>query len=487
MSTSSSESARSRWRVRGSVVLSASTFIALSLAPLSLVFFNLRDHDGQRIVQLALLAVAAGAVAVHALSRREPDFAPNRTAAGAVAALGVLGAMSIASAAVLRAALLEAGIALALATLAIGIGLVARRFGVQRLLVIPVAASLLFAFAVAVRYGAAISAETAVLREHLLPAYSNYRFFNHVQTVTIPLLAAATLAGPARLRAWAAAALVAEFALLYFTGGRATMLALAAAAIAIAALFRRRAAPWLARLGAAALAGAVLYVVLFDWVPQWRGLGRDFFSGDTIARSEAGVGGPREYLWGLAWQYIRESPLVGIGPMHYAHRVNVEAAHPHNVYLQLAAEWGVPFALVAVGLAVAGWMRLLRVAQTSADEAGRAIGIGLVAVGVAVAADGMFSGNFVMPMSQLWIAFAIGLAIAYVRTAGAPATTSPPAPASPHLRWAVVALIVFGQIAIWQGVWPEILDVNAHVDRVRAQIVHNVVDNPRIWSHGWVR
>jgi len=487
MTTVSFDNAVALKRAHGCVVLAASTFIALALAPLSLVLFDLRDHDGQRIVQLALLAVAAGAVAVHALSRREPDFASNRTAAGAVAALGVLGAMSIASAAVLRAALLEAGIALALATLAIGIGRAALRLTIRRLLVVAVAASLLFAFAVAVRYGAAISADTAVLREHLLPAYSNYRFFNHVQTVTIPLLAAATLAGPARLRAWAAAALVAEFALLYFTGGRATMLALAAAAIAIAALFRRRAAPWLARLGAAALAGAVLYVVLFDWVPQWRGLGRDFFSGDMIARSEVGVGGPRRYLWALAWQYIRESPLVGIGPMHYAHRVNVEAAHPHNVYLQLAAEWGVPFALVAVGLAVAGWVRLLRVAQTSADDAGRAIGIGLVAVGVTVAVDGMFSGNFVMPMSQLWIAFAIGLAIAYVRTAGAPATTSLPAPASPHLRWAVVAMIVFGQIAIWQGVWPEILDVNAHVDRVRAQIVHNVVDNPRIWSHGWVR
>jgi O-antigen ligase len=487
MTTVSFENAGPLKQAQGCLMLAASTFIALALAPLGLVFFDLRDHDGQRIVQLALLAIAAGAVAVRAVSRREADFGLNRTAVGAVAVLGVLGAISIASAAVPRAAVLEAGLALALATFAIGIACGALRFGVRRLLVVPVAASLLFAFTVAVRYGAAIAAETAVLREHLLPAYSNYRFFNHVQTVMIPLLAAATLAGPARLRGWAAAALVAEFTLLYFTGGRATMLALAVAAMAIAALFRRRAAPWLVRLGAAALAGAVLYVVLFDWVPQWRGLGRDFFAGDAIARSEAGVGGPREYLWGLAWQYIRESPLVGIGPMHYAHRVNVEAAHPHNVYLQLAAEWGVPFALVAVGLAVAGWLRLLRAARAAADEAGRAIGIGLVAVGVAVAVDGMFSGNFVMPMSQLWIAFAIGLAIAYVRAAGAPATPAHPVPASPQVRWAVVALCVVGQSAIWQGAWPEILDVNAHVDRVRAQIVHNVVDNPRIWSHGWVR
>ncbi|MFN3566316.1 MAG: hypothetical protein ACK4V1_10090, partial [Burkholderiaceae bacterium] len=87
---------------------------------------------------------------------------------------------------------------------------------------------------------------------------------------------------------------------------------------------------------------------------------------------------------------------------------------------------------------------------------------------------------------QLWIAFAIGLAIAYERSA-APAMPAAGAVAAPLARWAVPALCASSQIAIWQGVWPEILDVNAHVDRVRAEIVHNVVDNPRIWSHGWVR
>lgn len=27
--------------------------------------------------------------------------------------------------------------------------------------------------------------------------------------------------------------------------------------------------------------------------------------------------------------------------------------------------------------------------------------------------------------------------------------------------------------------------LNAHIDQMRAEIVHNVVDKPRIWSHGW--
>jgi O-antigen ligase len=404
-------------------------------------------------------------------------------------ALGALGALSVLDAEVARAAVLEAGVALSLGMFAIGVGLAAQRLGVQRLLVIPVAASLVFAFAVAVRYGAALSANASLLREHLLPAYSNYRFFNHVQTVTIPLLLAAAIVGSRHygLRRWASAALVLEFCLLFFTGDRATMLALGVAAAVVAAAFRRTASQWLLLLGAAAVAGAGLYLLLFNAVPLLLGLPRDFFATDVIARSEVGVGGPREYLWGLAWGYIRESPLLGIGPMHYAHRINAEAAHPHNVYLQLAAEWGVPFAVLVVAIAAMGWFQLLRAAIARTDGNERALGISLAAAGVAIAVDGMFSGNFVMPMSQLWIAFAIGLALAYAHPVNASSQPIPAVAASPTARWTILALSAAGQIALWQGVWPEILDVNAHVDRVRAEIVRNVVDNPRIWSHGWVR
>jgi len=480
------ESAFLPTQVRHALVLAASTFLALALAPLGLVLFDLRDHDGQRIVELVLLAVTAIIVAAQAILQRDSAAHPTRRAIGITSAIAVLGMLSVLHAPVMRAAALEAGLLLALALFAVGIGLAAAHLGIERMLAIPVAASLLFVFAVAVRYAAALSAQTPLLREHLLPAYSNYRFFNHVQAVTIPLILAAATVGTIRmgLRRWAMFALVLEFCLLHFTGGRATMAALGIAAIAVAAVFRREALRWVVRLGLAAALGAALYLLLFNAIPLLLGLPRDFFATDVVERSGTGVGSQREYLWSLAWQYIRESPLLGIGPMHYAHRVNAEAAHPHNVYLQLAAEWGVPFAVLVIALAAVGWMRLLRAASASVGAGDRAIGVSLVAAGVAIAVDGMFSGNFVMPMSQLWIAFAIGLSIAYVRSA-APALPAAGALAQPAARWGPVALCALSQIAIWQGVWPEILDVNAHVDRVRAEIVHNVVDNPRIWSHGW--
>lgn len=477
-------------RAHHASVIAVSTFIALALAPLGLVLFSLRDHDGQRIVELVLLTVTAIIIAARAIPRWDGAIHPNgRRAIGIMSAIAALGVLSTLQAPVTRAAMLEAGLLLALALFAIGIGLAAARLGIERMLAIPVAASLLFVFAVAVRYAAALSAQTPLLREHLLPAYSNYRFFNHVQTVTIPLILAAATVGTIRVgvRRWAMFALVLEFCLLFFTGGRATMAALGLAAILVAAIFRREAFRWVVRLGFAAMLGAVLYLLLFNAIPLLLGLPRDFFAADVIERSGAGVGSQREYLWSLAWQYIRESPLLGIGPMHYAHRINEEAAHPHNVYLQLAAEWGVPFAVLVIGLAAFGWVRLLRAARSCADPYRCALGISLVAAGVAIAVDGTFSGNCVMPMSQLWIAFLVGLSIAYLHSATRPSLAATGTVAFPAARWTVPALCVASVFAIWHGVWPEIMDVNAHVDRVRAEIVHNQRDNPRIWSHGWFR
>lgn len=473
----------------GFVVL---TFVVLAIAPLGIVLIDVRGHDAQRMLQIVLTTLTA-CLALVAASRRHGESPPVHGISAAAAAvfvpLALLAGLSIAQAPVARGALLEAGLLLALAVVAAHTAAAAMRVGLGRTLALPVAASLFFGFAVGVRYVGALASDGGLLREHLLPAYSNYRFFNHVQTVTIPLILAAAMAGPQShgLRRWAIVALTVEFCLLFFTGGRATMLALGVAAAVVFATFRRAAAPWLLRFVGAAWAGAALYLLLFNAIPLLLGLPRDFFATDVIERSGAGVGSPREYLWSLAWQYIRESPLLGIGPMHYAHRINEEAAHPHNVYLQLAAEWGVPFAVLVIGLAAFGWVRLLRAARSCPDADSRALGIGLVAAGVAIAVDGMFSGNFVMPMSQLWIAYFVGLAIAYVRSQAVPSMPAGGALAWPFARQAVPALCIAGQIAIWPGVWPEILDVNAHVDRVRAEIVHNHVDNPRIWSHGWFR
>jgi hypothetical protein len=128
---------------RGSSLLGAATFVAVAVAPLFLVFFDLRGHDAQRIVQLALLAIAAVVVAVGCGVRQGGVGLHRRRSLAIVAALGTLAALSIANAALPRAALLEAALAVALAIFAVGIARTASDFGTARMLATPVAASLL--------------------------------------------------------------------------------------------------------------------------------------------------------------------------------------------------------------------------------------------------------------------------------------------------------------------------------------------------------
>lgn len=77
---------------------------------------------------------------------------------------------------------------------------------------------------------------------------------------------------------------------------------------------------------------------------------------------EGGYDISRKMIWESSLQMIKERPLVGFGPMTFAevypaHKIVppgqehlFENLHdPHNVFLRLAVEWGVPFAIFFLG------------------------------------------------------------------------------------------------------------------------------------------
>ena len=454
---------------------------------------SIQSHDLARLIQIGLLVACAVFVFGHAIRQRQPIKAFDRMTLLICGVLAALLLAAIANAQVQHAALLELAL---LALLILFSALLARVFvdlDIARsagwLLIVCGA---LLSFAIGTRYLAGVLSEGTLLREQLMPGYSNYRFQNHVQCVTIPLLAV-FIARPGVSRAQYVlgfTVLALEFCWLAFTGGRATMLALAAGVGVVTVLYRFQSSRWLRAFGSCAFVGAVLYWVLFAAVPSLFGIAGDYTALDTVERSATDTGQTRKLLWDLALRYIAESPWLGIGPMHFAHRLNPEAAHPHNVYLQIAAEWGLPMLAMVLVLAGLGMRRLIRATRQSDNPEDADLGVGLTAVCVAIAVDGVFSGNFVMPNSQLWIAFALGLAAAYVirvEARNAPANSQTPVGGTVDARWPIAVAILLAQVALWQGVWPQILDVSAHVDRVRAEIVANERDNPRFWSHGWFK
>jgi O-antigen ligase len=321
--------------------------------------------------------------------------------------------------------------------------------------------------------------------------YNNVRFLNHVQTVALPLIAAGavTMAQTVRSRFVVNAALVTGFVLLFFTGGRATAVALTIACL-LAAPFPppsplppppppRAGLALIQHLALTALMGALLYFILLRWMPATLGLS-GYQEGLMDRAGDLGSAERRLYLWRLALDALAASPWVGIGPMHYAHQPNGEAAHPHNIYLQVMVEWGV-ITSTAVFLAVlfSLWAFVRRIRNRERRNDARE-GVGWLVCLIAILVDGGASGNFVMPVSQVWIAVCVGWALQWWQCSAFSAR------ALPHSLWVGRGMTVGAALlVIWLAAdtalqAPRLGGIN---EASRAMSPGRL--NPRYWSSGW--
>jgi O-antigen ligase len=321
----------------------------------------------------------------------------------------------------------------------------------------------------------------------LAVGYDNYRFFNHVQTVALPLLAIAALQ-PAtdRVSRWMRASawfsMSAYWAFVFCSGARGTALGITVAVLLALPLVGWRATVPVARaLIVSAIAGLAVYAVIFLLLPAVGMLP----AGGSAERSLPSLASDssRLFLWRISWNEIAASPWLGVGPMHYAHFPNPKAAHPHNIYLQVAAEWGVPMLLLLLALTGRGLWRLARTIRGVPDGLVRAEGVALLVACLAILADGLVSGNFVMPVAQMWIVLCCAWAMAWMRL-HRPATTEA-APASAAWSRVVVVGLLASQIWLVMDVWPEATHLQAHLTHVRRDIAPGARASPRFWSDGW--
>lgn len=107
-------------------------------------------------------------------------------------------------------------------------------------------------------------------------------------------------------------------------------------------------------------------------------------------------------LWKDSLGYIKEHPLLGIGPMNFACTgPEYRAGHPHNFALQFAAEWGLLAALglmlIVIYLARATWHSLKKHLDNYETRLGSLLATGVFAAGV----YSFLSGVLVMPASQV--------------------------------------------------------------------------------------
>jgi len=236
--------------------------------------------------------------------------------------------------------------------------------------------------------------------------FSNERFFNHIQTWTLPLLVLGTLYYKRRLIVgirYVMYAIIAGWWMLVFASdARGTFIASFASLFFIIFLYRQKVKEIAKIYIFTALAGLVAYFLLF-WLPR---LG----NGETLIRySHAG----RLRTWKYTLHQIAAHPYFGVGPMNFSYiKFNPPSSTPHDIILQSAVEWGIPAVVILAGLVI--WAFIAFIHQKNPRPKRKTlIKIMLVASLSAGLIHSMVSGIFNTPFSQLLFCLILGWAVGY--------------------------------------------------------------------------
>jgi len=264
------------------------------------------------------------------------------------------------------------------------------------------------------------------------------RFYNQVQTWSIPIIAALPLVFPGRPLAkfLCVAALALEWYVVIATGARGAMVSVVAGLI-MAGFYLPDIRKGLIKYQ---IFGLMIAVVIYGLVvlghqqlaikhsddplakavaaPQGEaepGTANDAVSGPTMGESSGSFVEPltgqrvvtssgRIDMWIGTLQDARTHPLLGIGPMNYACTGPIyRAGHPHNFPLQFMDEWGIPAVILLLITVAALFFRLASVLRKpgaafvrNAPLAGY-FATGMLAAMILACLDGVL----VMPASQV--------------------------------------------------------------------------------------
>ena len=304
--------------------------------------------------------------------------------------------------------------------------------------------------------------------EVLLVGFSNPRFFGQFQVLLFPVLALLYVDLCARYEKYNYLIffiLALQWCISFMLGGRGLWLGLVLghAALLIVSIRHRQ---LFAVQFWAALTGFGIFALMFHLLPCLFGMETVLYDGLRVGLSA------REVIWGHAWVMSVENPFLGVGPMHFSAEYNQIAAHPHQMVLQLMAEWGFPAAALACALIFMGLatgIKVLRSDSGSRDDAC------LWVVFVSALALAQVDGVFVMPYTETWLAILAGIAVARwssVQTVGR----------SQYVFFTLSATAVcsiFGYVLLYE-VWSLPSVEHAYLE------THSTGLSPRFWEQGWI-
>jgi O-antigen ligase len=379
---------------------------SLNIIPKALITTSF--HDSQRLLELLLI----GLVLLHTLINGTAGLITHQRMRYATYSLILLAITSSYLALSPRHALIEISLFAGLFYLTLFVSHLYREHTTLLLkwLVYAFWASIIFSMvSFYTGYITATIFNTPVIWPAPLKGFSNIRSFNQYQLWTLGLVTLPLLAFEFKrvsTRWWLHVGLVAWFVLLFFASSRGALLAWGVGIIVTAIVYRKTASAFIRLQLAYITAGFASYQVLFQLIPA---LKKSAVVTGTIMRDSTS---DRLQLWQLALNLIEHHPIFGIGAMGFAW-VNAGVAHPHNSVLQLMSEWGLPAALIILGIAGYGlvcWLKRFNITslptQTKHDTN---LVIALFFTIVTNVAYSLVDGVIVMPISQVMMFSVVGL------------------------------------------------------------------------------
>lgn len=418
---------------------------------------------------------------------------PLTARTGFAAILG-LGLLSAGLAARPDAALLELANGVLLFVLVLGIATEVRETG-QRTASLFVCGLAVMALAYETRFLAGLLAmlvEQASFSSHdLFPGFVNLRFFNQMQTWTMPLLALPLWLArrSLTLRSLVFTVLALWWLLLFIAAGRGALLAICGGATLTFVVFQKRSLPWLATQIFAAGTALVAYFALAHFA-----LSSQAPSNALPQRVAHLFEDPtRLRLLHDAWDLFLHDPVLGAGPMHYAYYLHDSYLHPHNSLLQLLSEWGLPATLMLLLLsswAISAWAREVRKTALESDELTVLTRVALFASISGAALHSLVSGIIVMPLSQLLAACVAGLMLGDYLSMRSDLLSKKPSHTN-HDRVLVVGLagaaLALGALSATTLFQARDIQLHAQQYRMDGVFIQQHSFNPRFWLPGQLK
>ncbi|NNE06156.1 MAG: O-antigen ligase family protein [Xanthomonadales bacterium] len=319
--------------------------------------------------------------------------------------------------------------------------------------------------------------------EEMLVRFAHPRFYNQLQSWTLPVLAAIPLLfGSVRKRLVLAATLVGiQWAIVLMAGGRGTFIALLLGLIIVAALARPAFKSW----PRTHLLGALIGILIFSGVLGGHALlapsGGNFVE-TSVGRSMTHSTG-RTYLWELAAKDAMANPWLGAGPMRFdCEGPGTRPAHPHSFPMQLLSEWGIPAFLITAGLfAWLAW-RVAKFLFSGRTRPGAERGLSsLLAAGILAAAlHACLSGVLMMPASQMMAVVMCGWLLG-LTSGNLPSHRE--ALDKPGLTRLTSVIMVAGLVACIALTKFNVSELRQYEARI-AELVKAGPVQPRYWQHG---